>query len=513
MTTVRQDITDLEELIDQYYKEIESPDQTMESGNKSEVGQSMESHEDIMEKEKKCKVGQNTEGQQSTPLKSKIKQNSISDFFKIVTTPDSSLPRKRKIISPIGEEIVSEELGDVEEINAESTVTNISCKLDAFKETFELNMEAGLINFKTDLLGELDKFKDNIIQTIQEKCTKTDQKLKDFEEKVDNLEKSLEFQDQEIEELKKDNVKLRQKCQIYEGQIARNDRDIQFIKEDILQMQAKSMSANLVFYNIPELERETDDTTADVLRTFMQDELKIQEPDLTGILFDRVHRFGKKLNGKSRAIIARFAPYKGKEIVLRHAKNLDKSKKFVISEQLPAELHDRKQRLMPVYHKARRESKKSKWVVDKLLVEGNMFTAHKDNVSNVNTGVIEKAIEMKVKSTPPKTHLKSTFQGHAVNISCQDDIIPALNAVRADPRIARAEHNIYAYRLDQKDGILEHYDDDREWGAGRNILTLLKQKNIVNKLIVVTRWFGGSHIGPVRFQLIKDVAGQALQFQ
>ena len=64
-------------------------------------------------------------------------------------------------------------------------------------------------------------------------------------------------------------------------------------------------------------------------------------------------------------------------------------------------------------------------------------------------------------------------------------------------------HNIYAYKLRQKDNVLEHYDDDKEWGAGRNLLSLLQQKDITNQLIVVTCWYGGSYIGPTRFQLIK----------
>ena len=83
--------------------------------------------------------------------------------------------------------------------------------------------------------------------------------------------------------------------------------------------------------------------------------------------------------------------------------------------------------------------------------------------------------------------------------------------MRADPRIAHAEHNIYAYRLGQKDNVLEHYDDDREWEAGRNLLALLQQKDITNHLIVSTPWYGGSHIGPIRFQLIKEAATTALQ--
>ena len=44
-------------------------------------------------------------------------------------------------------------------------------------------------------------------------------------------------------------------------------------------------------------------------------------------------------------------------------------------------------------------------VIDNVIVESNMFTAHMDKVSDVNIELIEKAMGLKVKSTPPKTFL------------------------------------------------------------------------------------------------------------
>ena len=143
-------------------------------------------------------------------------------------------------------------------------------------------------------------------------------------------------------------------------------------------------------------------------------------------------------------------------------------------------------------------------------MEDKLISAHQDKVRDINMNVVERAVELKAKSAP-KTQQLSTFQGHAIPITCQDDIIPALRAVQADPRIARAEHNIYAYRLGVKDNLLEHYDDDREWGAGKHILSVLRGQNISNTMAVVARWFGGVHLGAKRFELVKEAASQALQ--
>ena len=236
----------------------------------------------------------------------------------------------------------------MDEEKIESTVTSISYKLDAFRQTFETNMDIVMNKLKEEVLGELKDFKERILETMQARDKVYDKKLKALEDKLDGFKESVTFQEQEIEDLKSENAKMLQRCQIYEGQIAKNEKEIQFIKEDTLQIQAKSMSANLVFHNIPEQGNENSQMTSDILMTFIRDELKVQSQDINVIVFDRVHRIRKKLSGKSRPIVARFNPFRGKEIVLRHAKNLDKAKNYSISEQLPSELQDRKQRLMPV---------------------------------------------------------------------------------------------------------------------------------------------------------------------
>ena len=238
-------------------------------------------------------------------------------------------------------------------------------------------------------------------------------------------------------------------------------------------------------------------------------ELKIPDGTLHEICCDKVYRMGKKQKSP-RPIVAHLSSARGKTLILQHAKHLDKTKHYGISEQLPSELQSRKQKLMPLFRDARSKQKKTKWMMDKLLVDDKVSSATRDRVKDINVCVGERALEMKVSSTPPKTYAGSTFQGHVVNISCQDDIIPALKALCMDTRVARAEHNMYAYRIGRPGAVIEHFEDDREWGAGKNILTVLKDKDITNKLVVVTRWFDGVHIGPKRFQYIREAAVQVL---
>ena len=68
-----------------------------------------------------------------------------------------------------------------------------------------------------------------------------------------------------------------------------------------------------------------------------------------------------------------------------------------------------------------------------------------------------------------------------------------------------------AYRLPGIDFLhLRGCVDDDEHGAGRAIYFLLEDSNIFNRVVFVVRYFGNRHIGPVRFQLIKDAARSAI---
>ena len=57
----------------------------------------------------------------------------------------------------------------------------------------------------------------------------------------------------------------------------------------------------------------------------------------------------------------------------------------------------------------------------------------------------------------------------------------------------------------KKDGqVWEVKTDDGETGAGGVILRILKKQNWVNVIVVVTRWYGGKHLGPDRFKHVQD---------
>ncbi|MDB5664585.1 YigZ family protein [Cypionkella sp.] len=63
-------------------------------------------------------------------------------------------------------------------------------------------------------------------------------------------------------------------------------------------------------------------------------------------------------------------------------------------------------------------------------------------------------------------------------------------------KFAKATHNTWACVLSEE-GALK--GDDGEAGAGAVILKMLERAELRNHIVVVTRWYGGVHLGGDRF--------------
>lgn len=75
-----------------------------------------------------------------------------------------------------------------------------------------------------------------------------------------------------------------------------------------------------------------------------------------------------------------------------------------------------------------------------------------------------------------------------------------LKTLKRGKKYAKATHNTWAVLLE--DGPLKA--DDGETGAGMVILRMLERAGLRNHVIVVTRWYGGKHLGGDRFRHVQD---------
>ncbi|KAK7033602.1 hypothetical protein VNI00_012839 [Paramarasmius palmivorus] len=129
----------------------------------------------------------------------------------------------------------------------------------------------------------------------------------------------------------------------------------------------------------------------------------------------------------------------------------------------------------------------------------------------------------------PIVDRKSSFVGRACAISDPSQVPLILSHFSSDRRIARAAHPIInAWRCQVGTILHQDNDDDGETAAGGRLAHLLQilvslrgrhlsnvskglYQEINNVLVVVTRYFGGIHLGPDRFKHINQAARNALE--
>ena len=107
---------------------------------------------------------------------------------------------------------------------------------------------------------------------------------------------------------------------------------------------------------------------------------------------------------------------------------------------------------------------------------------------------------------------KSVFQGHTAVVKSLDEVNMVISRLYENKKIAGATHNMYAYRIfcPEKQTWLSDCEDDGEDAAGGRMLHLLGILDVTDRLVVVTRWYGGIKLGPDRFKLINNAARKVL---
>ena len=126
----------------------------------------------------------------------------------------------------------------------------------------------------------------------------------------------------------------------------------------------------------------------------------------------------------------------------------------------------------------------------------------------------------------PFVERKSTFQAHVLlGLRSSEEAGAFAAYLKRDPKVARASHNVLAYRkrlapraargeseveLGKASSWACDHDDDGEHGAGKGLSHLLRVTESEDVCVVVSRWFGGVHLGPQRFQCINNAARDAL---
>lgn len=87
---------------------------------------------------------------------------------------------------------------------------------------------------------------------------------------------------------------------------------------------------------------------------------------------------------------------------------------------------------------------------------------------------------------------KSKFIANVKSVSTEDEAVDFINEIKSKHPDAR--HNVFAYYIDER---TQRYSDDGEPSgtAGVPALEIIKKEELINVVVVITRYFGGILLG------------------
>jgi hypothetical protein len=252
-------------------------------------------------------------------------------------------------------------------LNVNQSILN---KLEAIENRLKSldNIEATLTTMNTKL------------ETVDTRVSHVEKNMTTIEKAVHDLENSRSFDSNTIDELKERHKTLEK--DISTNKQSKEDiqslkRENSQLKESVIDLQARSMRDNLLFFNFPEKQRsdhnkyEMENCECKIL-DFCVKELKIENAkDI--IKLDRTHRIGKYNSAKTRPIVVKFNYYKHKELVRTKAREHLQGSPFGVSDQYPREIQERRRALMPIKRQAHSEGKVAVLNYDKLYINNQLY--------------------------------------------------------------------------------------------------------------------------------------------
>ncbi len=108
----------------------------------------------------------------------------------------------------------------------------------------------------------------------------------------------------------------------------------------------------------------------------------------------------------------------------------------------------------------------------------------------------------------PVLEKQSRFLACGVPVEADSDPASAVRTLTDMFRLEKASHLSWALR---RHGCIEGRGDGGESGAGNCILEVMRNMNAVDCIVLVARWYGGKHLGGMRFRIYRDTAAELLR--
>ncbi len=372
-----------------------------------------------------------------------------------------------------------------------------------------------------NLLGSLGRIQSLVQDTIQQQGNL----CKDLEgqhgvfERLDLVSEEVNDGTCAIAENRETIKIIKQSVHLLVSVVIKQDNELRHLQQEVLDLKTRSMRQNLLVHNVPESKGENVYT---VTTTSIAQTIGI---DMSNHPIDVCHRMGPipTRQNRTRPIVVRFTNRRDTDTILQKFREKNKSKgksdsqnsDIRITPHYPEELQAKRRKLLDAAEGISKASPAAacKTNLNAMTINNQLYKdpiprPSAKSVLTPDPDVQKAAHKLACVSSEQLSEKGSIFQANASRVSSFAETSLLYHKVCSQPVAASATHNILAYVL--PDGT-QGYQDDGEHGAGRFLSKWLARNNHTGIAVVVTRQYGGTHLGFRRFELSKDAAQSAIQ--
>jgi len=332
--------------------------------------------------------------------------------------------------------------------------------------------------------------------------------------RMEELDAQLSDLTNDFVDLRAENFCLKNDLTLLKSILVKKDKEISALKDKVADITSRDMRSNILLHGYPEKRNENCEA---VLRQVISTHTKLTEKQVARIGFDRVHRMGQPADGLCRVIVAKVTFYKDKEAILSAWRANSKSAdggdlKLKLTNHLPPEVLEK--RAMSFKEVENMKAKCSdpstldvkvnvdKVYVNKQLVKPKVQKPTTEEILNVTTDEKHEVSHLKSGSSGLKMERGSCFKAVAYKVKSIGEVRMAYKLHCANPVFQAATHNILAYNTEGESG----WCDDGEYGAGRILTSWMNRTKVKDTCFIITRNYGGTHLGTKRFELMRECA-------
>lgn len=410
---------------------------------------------------------------------------------------------------------------------------NLQQKLDKIEDDLHLPK-----NGISDQLAKTSEKTQNLYTELHSQVNRVlvrlDQVTKTAADNDTNIKK-MEIAQQRMSQLLDENKRLVRELQLMKDLVQKVTQQNQNTSTQLMHLSKRGMEQNLIVYGVDDA-LEVEDAKAkspqftpkercqhsalEFFKKEMRLDLEVQD-------IWKAHRMGTHRPGKVRPLILKLS-YAAKDMVmenmgeLKGKKNAVTDQVYFISEQIPEGIMETKKQvsarakiLRDANDKLPTENKKKIQVIqDKILVDGILDQPRvsppqpSQLFPDSTTQDRIDALQEKIVETPPRSVKNSEFTALATKVHSVGQMNEAYIAVAQ--RFPTADHIMAAFAFKENGRLVQGACDDREYGAGAKVKSVIFEQSARNTAVFVVRKFGGVHLGYERFGIIQSIAKDAL---